>query len=89
MLVGRDRVMAHCIDNNAGTGKLPARIGLALDALLESFHFAEQTTRKCWDFAVDRRELNVLGLTPNDYRFLVLKGWVEHRCEVTVHGSGA
>jgi hypothetical protein len=58
--------------------ELPARIRPALGLLLEAVHYAEQTSGDCWEFAVELDQLTALGLTCNDFRWLVRKGLVEH-----------
>lgn len=68
-------------------GKVPARIRPALDALLEAMHYAEQTSSDCWEFAIEHDQLISLGLTRNDFRWLVRKGLVEHQREVTLEGN--
>ncbi len=67
--------------------EVPARIRPALGVLLEAVHYAEQTSDDCWEFAVELDQLTALGLTCNDFRWLVRKGLVEHRREVTLEGD--
>ena len=59
--------------------EVPTRIRPALGVLLEAVHYAEQTSGDCWEFAVEIAQLTALGLTPNDLRWLVRKGLVEHQ----------
>jgi len=64
--------------------ELPARIRPALDILLEARQYAEQTSGDYWEFAVELTQLAALGLTRNDFRWLVRRGLVEHQREVTL-----
>jgi hypothetical protein len=73
--------------NQQMTEEVPARIRPALGLLLEAVHYAEQTSGDCWEFAVELDQLTALGLTCNDFRWLVCKGLVEHRREVTLEGD--
>ncbi len=67
--------------------EVPARIRPALGVLLEAVHYAEQTSGDCWEFAVELDQLTALGLTCNDFRWLVRRGLVEHQREVTLEGD--
>jgi hypothetical protein len=51
--------------------------------LLEAFEFARELDRPAWDFAVEIQSLREMGLTNNEFRWLVCKGLVEHGCETT------
>jgi hypothetical protein len=64
--------------------EVPTRIRPAVILLLEAFHYASQTSVDRWEFAVELDDLDALGLTRNDYRWLVRQGLVEHRREVTL-----
>jgi hypothetical protein len=55
--------------------------------LLEAVHYAEQTSGDCWEFAVELDQLTAMGLTCNDFRWLVRNGLVEHQREVTLEGD--
>jgi hypothetical protein len=55
--------------------------------LYEAFEYADQTSGDVWEFAVEIDQLAALGLTRNDFRWLVRKGWVEHQREVTLEGD--
>ena len=66
---------------------LPAKFRPALRVLLEAVDYAEQTSGDCWEFAVELDQLTALGLTCNDFRWLVRKGLVEHQREVTLEGD--
>ena len=67
--------------------QVPARIRPALAVLLEAVHYADQTSGDRWEFAVELDQLTALGLTRNDFRWLVREGLVEHRREVTLEGD--
>ena len=43
----------------------------ALDELLKGYTYAKDAQRDLWDFAVEIEQLSSLGLTPNDFRWLV------------------
>jgi hypothetical protein len=66
---------------------LPARFEPALALLLDAAKYAEQTSGKRWEFAVDIRQLHSRGLSDNDLRYLVRLSYVDHSGEVTVPGS--
>ncbi|NQT11526.1 MAG: hypothetical protein HQ582_02185 [Planctomycetes bacterium] len=68
-------------------GEVPARITPALGVLLEAVHYAKQTGGDRWEFAVELDQLTALGLTRNDFRWLVRNGLVEHQREVTLEGD--
>ncbi len=74
-------------NHNKPIEEVPARIRPALGVLLEAVHYAEQTSGDCWEFAVELDQLTALGLTCNDFRWLVRKGLVEHQREVTLEGD--
>jgi hypothetical protein len=59
----------------------------ALALLLEAYHFAQEVNRNVWEFAVEASLLRAFGLTVNDFRWLVCKGYVEHAREVTRLGE--
>jgi hypothetical protein len=63
---------------------VPARIRPALAVLRESLEYAEQTGSDRWEFAVEIDQLSALGLSRNDFRWLVRQQLVEHRREVTL-----
>ncbi len=74
-------------DNRQSVSWISSKLGLALAALLEAFDYAEDTQSDRWDFAVAIRHLRRIGLSPNDLRWLVKKGYVDHASEVTVRGD--
>lgn len=63
---------------------LPPCIWPALSVLLEARQYAEQTSGDRWEFAVEIEQLIALGLSLNDFRWLVRKELVEHQREVTL-----
>ena len=79
--------MKNCIYSNNLIEEVPARIRPALEVLLEAMCYAEQTSGDCWEFAVEQDHLTSMGLTRNDFRWLVRKGLVEHQREVTLEGN--
>jgi len=66
---------------------IPNRIGTAFDPLLIARHYSEQLGSDHWEFAVEIDQLTAIGLTPNDFRWLVRRELVEHRREVTLDGD--
>ncbi len=76
--------MKRTSDQFPVTLNVPARILAAFTPLLEAVEYAEQTASSFWDFAVEQRTLLALGLTLNDFRWLVRNGLVEHKREVTL-----
>ena len=79
--------MEHRQHNQQSIEKVPPRIGPALGVLLEAIDYAQQTSGDCWEFAVERHQLAGLGLTSNDFRWLVRMGLVEHQREVTLESD--
>lgn len=70
--------------DNRAMPKVPARIRPALAVLAEALDYSAQTNSDRWEFAVEIDQLVALGLTRNDFRWLVRKQLVEHRREVTL-----
>ncbi len=66
---------------------LPARISKATDLLLEAYRYARSLEQDLWNFSVEIKILRDLGLTQNDFRWLVCRGLVEHAREVTRVGD--
>ena len=60
-----------------------------LSPLLEASEYATDTGRDFWDFAISIRQLIRLGASETDMRWLVCKGMVEQRIEVTTEGDVA
>jgi hypothetical protein len=67
--------------------EVPTRIRPALAVLFEAFQYAQQTGGDEWEFAVEISQLAEIGLTLNDFRWLVRQGLVEHQREVTLEGD--
>jgi hypothetical protein len=59
----------------------------ALSILLKAKFFATSTDSDPWDFAVDIRQLRLLGLTENDLRFLIRLNYINHGDEIVVGDS--
>src|SRR4051795_11759741 len=59
----------------------------ALGLLLEGYDYARQLERDVWEFAVEIRCLLEAGLTHNDVRWLLCKGYAEHAVERTEPGG--
>ena len=67
--------------------QVPPRILAAFSPLFEAIDYAEQTKSDYWEFAVELETLHALGLTKNDFRWLVRNGLVEHKREVTLESD--
>lgn len=63
---------------------LPHRVEQALGMLLESYDYARDVGCPIWEFAVELEAFGTLGLTPGDWRWLCLKGLVDHGRERTL-----
>jgi hypothetical protein len=63
-------------------GGIPADLQAGLRKLLEAYRYATDVARDLWDFAVEIRALRAAGLTTSDLRWLICKGYVEHRVEL-------
>lgn len=61
----------------------PRKLHAALALLIEAHDYARDVRRDIWEFAVEIETLRAEGLTPNDLRWLVGRGYVEVRCEKT------
>jgi hypothetical protein len=75
----------HTGNGCSGQVHLPKQRGFAL--LLEAYDYAHHVGRHLWDFAVESHLLRSFGLTENDFRWLVCKGYVKHAEEVTRPGE--
>jgi len=62
-----------------------SRVGIAL--LGHAYTCAQNTGVNLWDFALEIDRLYAAGLTINDLRWLVAKGFVEHGQESSVYGT--
>ena len=66
---------------------VPHRIRLAFLPLLTAIDYACQSNCDRWQFAVEMDQLTALDLAPNDFRWLVRNGWVQHQREVTLESD--
>lgn len=66
---------------------VPQQLRTAFRPLLTGIQYAEQSKCDRWDFAVEIDQLTSRGLVPNDFRWLVRNGLVEHRREVTMESD--
>ena len=71
-------------NQNRSVISIPKKIYPALGLLLEAIEYAEQTCSDVWEFAVELDRLNAIGLTLNDFRWLVRSGLVEHQRDITL-----
>jgi len=71
-----------------GRGLAP-KIRAALALLAEAYDYARDTQCDAWDYAVEIGTLETVGLLPNDFRWLLRKGYVQHARETTTFGSSA
>lgn len=60
----------------------------ALMALLEASHCAAETGADPWEFALQMSSLARLGASDSNLRWLVVKGYAEHRLEEPTPGPG-
>jgi hypothetical protein len=58
----------------------------AVYRLLTASNYAEDAGRNAWEFAVTISELRRDGVTENELRWLVCRGYIEHAEEVTAPG---
>ncbi len=59
------------------------KIRAALTLFAEAHNYAKDTKLTVWEYAIEADVLLAAGLTPNDIRWFLHKGWVEHRQETT------
>jgi hypothetical protein len=59
----------------------------SIGRLLVARNYAEDTGRNAWEFAVTIGELRRDGVTENELRWLVCRGYVDHAEEVTTTGN--
>lgn len=64
-------------------GCLPRSTQRAICQLLKASNYAEDTGRDAWEFAVTIGELRRDGVSENELRWLVCRGYIEHAEEVT------
>jgi hypothetical protein len=69
-------------------GRLPQLTRRAIYRLRTARNYAEDTGRNAWEFAVTISELRRDGVSENELRWLVCRGYVEHATEIiTTSGS--
>jgi hypothetical protein len=66
---------------------LRAELQRAFQLLLAAYHYAHDAKVDAWQLAVELDELRQFGLALLDLRWLVAKGFAEHRRELTVPGD--
>ncbi|MDV6034044.1 MAG: hypothetical protein F9B45_28915 [Phycisphaera sp. RhM] len=66
---------------------VPHRVRLAFLPLLTAIDYACQSNCDRWQFAVEMEQLTALDMAPNDFRWLVRNGWVQHQREVTLESD--
>lgn len=69
------------------TLRVRAELHSALQLLLASYGYAHDAKRDAWQLAVEIDELRQRGLALSDLRWLVAKGFAQHRRELTVPGD--
>lgn len=62
----------------AGRCLVPHRVEQAFSVLLESYDYARDIGCRIWEFAVELDAFRAFELTPSDWRWLCLKGLVDH-----------
>jgi len=65
----------------------PARLLAGLIRLREAHDYARDLGRDLWDFGVEVSTLKLEGMTHNDLRWLLCKGYVEHASEITLRSE--
>src|SRR5690349_13773833 len=68
-------------------GRLSHSLQLAVSRLLVARNYAEDAGRNVWDFAVTIAELRRDGVTENELRWLVCRGYVDHAEEITTSSN--
>jgi len=67
--------------------RLPRSTQRAISRLLKAGSYATDTGRNSWDFAVTIGELRRDGVSENELRWLVCRGYIEHANEVMTTGN--
>jgi hypothetical protein len=70
-------------DAEVGEAFVPEKLRSGLDLLLDAYRCAQDAGRSAWDFAVGLASLQAAALGHNALRWLVCKGYVEHKQELT------
>ena len=73
----------------SSAARTPDKIEAALRLLVEARDYARDTQCDAWHFAVEIATLQAAGLTPNEARWLIRKGYVEHARETTTGAAVA
>ena len=60
---------------------LPEKIPLALSELLQDHSYALDLSQNVWEFATEIRRLQDFGITSNDLRWMIGRGWMQHAIE--------
>jgi hypothetical protein len=68
-------------------GRLAQSTEQAIYRLLEASSYADDTGRNAWEFAVTIDELRRDGVSENELRWLVCRGYVEHATEISTTGN--
>ena len=71
------------LPNGIDVTKLASPIRAAMAQLLAARDYARDVQCNPWEFAIEIDRLTSLGVTASDLRWLVMKGYLEHACEVT------
>jgi hypothetical protein len=66
---------------------IPSAFQAGLQLLLQAARYAEDFGRDAWAFAVELPALHAAGLTNNDLRWMVCKGFLAHALEQTTGGQ--
>ena len=72
---------------SSANGQIPSHLQAGLRLLKQAHEYAEDLKRDLWDFAVEMRRLREVGLSDNDLRWMIWKGYVEHAGEITKPGD--
>ncbi len=75
--------MANVATESQQLWPMSAKLRAAFEILLEAHSYAQDARKDIWQFAVEIDSLRSVGLLPNDFRWLVTRGYVEHAREAT------
>lgn len=64
-----------------------ATLASGLDLLLRAHHYARSSSVDVWQFALEVTELRQAGFTNNEFRLLLVNGYVDHALEITLPGD--
>ena len=68
-------------------GGVPEAVWRGLEVLQQAHRYAHELKRDVWDFGIEIAELREVGLRNSDFRWLLCKGYVEHRREYSEPGD--